>query len=141
MEENGVLNTKQDVENMFLIDYIVRNIDRHMKNFGIIRNVKTLKWERVTPIFDTGECMQCDKLTNEVDFHDGVCKFFTNTNKKFSDVIRYIDISKFDFSKLQHLPEEFKKLIEFQKYTDMTDERINKLCKGLEYRISTLFKK
>jgi len=52
-----------DIYNMFLVDYIVVNFDRHMKNFGVIRNVETLKWERVCPIFDTGECTEpcCNK--------------------------------------------------------------------------------
>ena len=46
---------------MFVVDYLTMNVDRHLKNFGIIRNVETLKWERVTPIFDTGQSMCCDE--------------------------------------------------------------------------------
>ena len=139
LEENGISNARVQVEDMFFVDYLVMNIDRHMKNFGIIRNVETLNWERTTPIFDTGECMECNKLTNEINFKDGKCKFFTNTNKDFSDLLKYIDISKYDFSKLNGLAEEFKeKLIEYKNYTDMSDERIQKLYDGLLYRINTI---
>lgn len=139
LEKNGIKNARQQVENMFLIDYIVMNIDRHMKNFGIIRNVETLKWERTTPIFDTGECLQCDKLTNEMNFNDGKCKFFSNTNKSISELLKYIDITRFDFSKIQDIPMIFKdKLIEYKKYTDMTDERIEKISNGLQERIDFL---
>ena len=139
LEENGISNARNQVEDMFFVDYLVMNIDRHMKNFGIIRNVETLNWECTTPIFDTGECMECNKLTNEINFKDGKCKFFTNTNKDFSDLLKYIDISKYDFSKLNGLAEEFKeKLIEYKNYTDMSDERIQKLYDGLLYRINTI---
>lgn len=30
------------------------NKDRHLGNFGVIRNLDTLKWESVCPVFDTG---------------------------------------------------------------------------------------
>ena len=89
LEGNGLSTARKQVEDMFFVDYLVMNIDRHMKNFGIIRNVETLNWERTTPIFDTGECMECNKLTNEINFKDGKCKFFTNTNKDFSDLLIY----------------------------------------------------
>ena len=56
------------MENLFILDYLMLNNDRHLKNFGIIRNVNTLKWEKVAPIFDTGESMQCDKYTDEINF-------------------------------------------------------------------------
>jgi hypothetical protein len=139
LETNGILDAREQLENMFLVDYIVMNIDRHMKNFGIIRNVENLKWQRVTPIFDTGECMECNKLLNEINFVDGKCKFFSNTNKNFSDLLKYINISRYNFSKLDGLPEEFKKkLIEYKEYTDMSEERIEKLYNGLQYRISSL---
>lgn len=139
LQENGIENAKEQLQDMFLIDYIVMNIDRHMKNFGIIRNVDTLKWEKTTPIFDTGECMECDKLLSEINFVDGKCKFFRNTNKNFSGLLDNIDISRYDFSKLEGLAEEFKdKLIEYKPYTDMPEERIEKLYDGLQYRISSI---
>lgn len=142
LEENGIKDAREKLEDMILIDYIVMNFDRHMKNFGIIRNVETLKWERVCPIFDTGECMECDKLLNEMNFFDGKCKFFKNTNKKFSDLLKYIDIFRYDFNKLDGLAEIFKdKLIQYKEYTDMSLERIDKVSSGLENRIERLKQK
>ena len=38
------------------------NTDRHLKNFGGIRNVNTLELVRTTPIFDSGEAMECEKI-------------------------------------------------------------------------------
>ena len=141
LEKNGIVNARKSVNDLFLIDYIVLNKDRHMRNFGVIRNVETLKWEKATPIFDTGECMECDKTLNNMNFYDGTGKFFYNTEKRFSDIIAYIDIKNYDFNKLKGLGESFKeKLLEYKLYTDMTDERIDKIIEGLEKRISFLEK-
>ena len=139
LELHNIPNARKNVENMFILDYIIMNIDRHMKNFGIIRNVETLEWVRTTPIFDNGESMQCNKLTNEINFVDGTGKFFTNTEKKYSDIIKSIDISNIDFSKLNGIVKEYKDMLKkYQQYTDASDERIEKLCKGLETRINNV---
>ncbi len=68
LEKNNILNAKEAVSNMFIVDYLMMNTDRHLKNFGVIRDVNTLKWLRVTPIFDTGQSMQCDKNTTSMNF-------------------------------------------------------------------------
>ena len=142
LEKNGIENARKSLQDMILIDYIVMNFDRHLKNHGIIRNVKTLKWEKVTPIFDTGESMQCDKLVNEMNFYDGKCKFFTNTNKNVSDLLKYIDLSNYNLKTLAEIPIMFKEQLEkYKNNKDMTDERIEKLYNGLSYRINSLINK
>ena len=141
LKENGITNARESLEDMFLIDYITLNFDRHMKNFGVIRNIENLNWEKLTPIFDTGECMECDKLDSEINFKDGKCKFFTNTNKNTKDLLKNINITRYDFSKLDDIPNEFKNTLKkYQKYTKMSNERIDILFNGLKYRISTLEK-
>lgn len=142
LETHHVPAARKNVESMFILDYIIMNFDRHMKNFGIIRNVNTLEWVRTTPIFDNGESMQCNKLTNEFNFIDGKGKFFTNTEKKYSEMLnKFQEIYSIDTNKLSKIVEEYRKVLEkYQPYTDATQERINKLCNGLELRISTLTK-
>lgn len=63
LEDNKVYEARKNVASMFLVDYLMLNSDRHLKNFGIIRNVNTLEWVSTTPIFDTGEAMECYKFT------------------------------------------------------------------------------
>lgn len=142
LEENKVPQARQNVENMFILDYLIMNIDRHMKNFGVIRNVETLKWVRTTPIFDNGESMQCDKLTNEMNFEKGKGKFFSDTSKDYEDMLKSIkDRKRLDLSKLDGLVQEYQEVLgKYQPYTDMTQERINKLCKGLDLRICKMKK-
>ena len=125
---------------MFIIDYLVMNEDRHLRNFGAIKNVITGQYEKLTPIFDTGQAMQCNQLTNTMNFYDGQGKFFYNTSKKFSSYLSYIkDISRIDLSKLDGLTYEYEKMLKkYQNDMDMTDQRIEKLVHGLNIRISEL---
>ncbi len=42
---------------MFILDYLILNEDRHLNNFGIIRNVNNLNWIDIAPIFDNGQSL------------------------------------------------------------------------------------
>ena len=50
---------KKALAKMFLCDYLIANYDRHLRNFGAIRNVETLEYTRVAPIFDSGAALWC----------------------------------------------------------------------------------
>lgn len=141
LEQHNVPDARKNVASMFLVDYILMNTDRHMKNFGVIRNVNTLKWERCTPIFDTGQSMQCDRIVANMNFVTGTGKFFSNTNKKYDDILKTVlpDVGKIDVSLLDGLADAYEKLLkEYQNKTDMSDNRIAALYQGLKYRINKL---
>ena len=142
LEKNNVPEARKNVENMFILDYLIMNIDRHLKNFGVIRNVNTLKWKSVTPIFDNGESMQSEKITNNIDFYNGTGKFFSNTNKDYEDILKCVkDIKRIDIKALDGIVDEYKKtLVKYKIYIDSSEERIEKLCEGLKIRIELLRK-
>ncbi len=39
---------------MIVLDYIIANEDRHLNNFGLLRNAETLEWYGFAPIYDSG---------------------------------------------------------------------------------------
>ena len=126
---------------MFILDYLMLNTDRHLKNFGVIRNVNTLEWVRTTPIFDTGQSMECDKYLDEMNFSSGTEKFFTNTNKNYEDILKVIgkDIVNIDIHKLDGLCDEYRSLLEkYKDKLDISSKRIEKLVSGLQKRIIKL---
>ena len=45
---------------MLQFDYLINNTDRHFGNFGFIRNVNTLEFQGVAPIFDNGNSLWFD---------------------------------------------------------------------------------
>ena len=65
-EEHGVEDIRREFDSMIMIDYLLRNTDRHWSNFGLIRNADTLKFERAVPLFDFGNSLfhDCDVDTS-----------------------------------------------------------------------------
>lgn len=141
LEKHNVPNARKNAEDMFILDYLMLNTDRHLKNFGVIRNVNTLEWVRTTPIFDTGQSMECDKYLDEINFSYGTGKFFTNTNKNYEDILKVIgkNIVNIDIKRLDGLCDEYHSLLEkYKDKLDMSDKRIEKLVNGLQERIRRL---
>lgn len=139
LEDKLIYNARESVENMFVLDYIMLNEDRHLNNFGIIRNVETLKWVGVAPIFDTGQSLNILDYNDEEVIINGDGRFFYKVDK-FDTMFEYIqDLKRFDMSKLDGLCEEFDDLLhKYQDITRMTDRRINKICTLLSSRINKL---
>ena len=142
LEKNGVNNAKEEIENMFILDYIMLNEDRHLNNFGIIRNVENLSWIGTAPIFDTGQSLNILDYNDEEVIINGDGRFFYNMDKFDAIIEKIQNIKRFDLSKLDGVCEEFDNLLhKYQHITKMTDRRINKICTLLFSRINKLKKK
>ncbi|MBQ4584402.1 MAG: hypothetical protein IJA94_05900 [Bacilli bacterium] len=139
LENNGIVNAREEIENMFILDFIMLNEDRHLNNFGIIRNVENLEWIKTAPIFDTGQSLNILDYNDEELIINGDGRFFYDVDK-FDAIIGCIqDIKRFDLTKLDGLCEEFENLLhKYQNVTKMTDRRINKICTLLSNRINKL---
>ena len=142
LEKKGIKDARSSLENMFILDYIMLNEDRHLNNFGIIRNVETLDWIGTAPIFDTGESLNIIDYSDEEVIINGEGRFFYNINN-FDNILDCIkDLKKYDLNKLDGICEEFDDLLhKYQPITKMTDRRINKICTLLFSRINNLKKK
>ena len=131
LESEGIEDARIKMENMFILDYLMLNEDRHLNNFGIIRNVNTLKWVDVAPIFDSGQSLNIQ--------YDGEYKFFHEI-KSFNEIIQVVqDLNHIDIDKLQDLPAWFDDLLhQYQHLTLYSDQRIHKLCVLLNRQIHNL---
>ena len=60
--EHGLseLEVRSFLEYQILTDFVLTNTDRHLNNFGVLRNSRTLKFVRMAPIFDSGNSMFWD---------------------------------------------------------------------------------
>lgn len=65
-EKLGVMNFVQDLDKMLVLDYIIANEDRHLNNFGLLRNAETLEWLGFAPIYDSGSSLGYDKLASQI---------------------------------------------------------------------------
>ena len=49
--------TRPFLEYQIMADFVLTNTDRHLNNFGVLRDSKTLKFISMAPIFDSGNSM------------------------------------------------------------------------------------
>lgn len=139
LKENGIDNVREKMENMYILDFLIMNEDRHLNNFGIIRNVNTLKWLDVCPIFDNGQSLNIVSYDDDVIITEGNGRLFYET-KPFDRIITIVkNIKRIDIDKLDGLVEWFNELLhKYQSITHMSDNRINKLCIILNRQINKL---
>ena len=139
LESHGIKNVKEKLEDMFILDYIMMNEDRHLNNFGIIRNVNTLKWIDLAPIFDNGQSLNILDYNEEEIILNGQGRFFYNI-MDFDDILKKIsNLKRYKLENLNGITEYFANLLyKYQNITKMTDRRIDKICLLLNSRINKL---
>lgn len=139
LEQNGIKNAREKIENMHILDFLMMNEDRHLNNFGIIRDVNTLEWLDVAPIFDNGESLKMTIYNSDEISINGEGRLFYNI-VTFDDIIKVVkDIKRIDISKLDGVVEEYDELLhKYQNITGITEDRINKLCILLNRQIKKL---
>ena len=131
----NIPNANLLVDKMLICDFILANKDRHFNNFGVIRNVETLEFEKVAPIFDNG----CSLWFDENDMYVGeffLTKPFEEYEKKQVSLVK--NISWLDISKLDGFAEEVKEILSSNKL--LSNERIEKVIKQIKSRIEYVSK-
>lgn len=139
LEEEKIENVREKLENMYILDFLIMNEDRHLNNFGIIRDVNTLKWLDVAPIFDNGQSLNLPYYNDDEVIVSGEGRLFYNV-EKFDNIISVVeDFKRLDISKLDGIVEEFSELLhKYQNITNMSDKRIDILCVLLNRQIVKL---
>ena len=139
LESNGIIDARVKLENMYILDFLIINEDRHLNNFGIIRDVNTLKWLDVAPIFDNGESLRMQYFDEE-ELHLAYEGRLFYEVKSFDEIIKVVrDLKRLDISKLDGVVEWYDELLhKYQEYTKFSDLRINRLCVILNRQISKL---
>lgn len=98
-EELGVIKIQQSIDRMLVLDYLIANEDRHLNNFGLLRNAETLEWLGFAPIYDSGSCLGYDKVASQIlARRDIVCKPFKKQHEEQLKLVTAFDW--IDFSKL-----------------------------------------
>lgn len=142
LRSKGLENIEESIAKMFILDYIIANTDRHLGNFGVIRNVETLEWEKVAPIFDCGQALLSQKKVYEMNFDNVMGSFFNEKDIDFEVILQNIlgnTNFEIDFERLNAISDKWRELlISYQRVSDMSIERINMTCNGLKKRIEKL---
>lgn len=141
LERHSIKDARIKMENMYILDFLIMNEDRHLNNFGIIRDVNTLEWLDVAPIFDNGQSLNIEYYDEEELHISNEGRLFYEV-KPFDEIIKVVkDLKRLDLTKLDGLVEWFDELLhKYQHITGFSDTRINRLCIILNRQINKLKK-
>lgn len=115
---------------MIVCDYIIANYDRHYRNFGAIRNVDTLEWIGIAPIFDSGSCLWATQPTTAIGsiYKSKPFKPYPDEQLELVD-----DLSWLDASKLEGFEKEVEEILKINPLMDET--RIQEIVQQINLRI------
>ena len=134
----GIKDVVSFLDRMIVLDYIIANEDRHLNNFGALRNAQSLEWIGMAPVFDSGSSLGYDKLAAQIRADkDVICKPFKKHHKvqlKLVSSFEWIDFGRLSDVK-EFIIENFSKK-EMADYMDKT--RIDAIAETVQKRISYL---
>lgn len=135
-KERGISDIQHTINQMLTLDFIIVNEDRHLNNFGLIRNAETLEYLCAAPVYDSGTSMWFGTSTQSI--KAGAREIDAKPFKtKHSDQIKLVtDFDWLDMDKLKGIDDEFFEILKTS--GQMDDERKDVLCRMLNARIDIL---
>ncbi len=124
---------KETLDVMLTVDYLICNSDRHYGNFGFIRDVNTLQFTGVAPIYDNGTSLWNKDAQVGKSFE---AKAFCNNHDDNVKLITNWDL--IDLSKLQDVDELVESVLIFDDY--LSPKRIGDVAKAVKEQLKKLQK-
>lgn len=130
----GIPNIVPFLDRMIVVDYLLANEDRHLNNFGAIRDAQTLQWLGMAPIYDSGSSLGYDRLPAQMRTEKDVpCKPFKNHHNEQLKLVT--DWSWIDFDALADMRTVVETVLTVPGAADYMDAvRIRAISEGLERR-------
>lgn len=122
----------KSLDDLLTVDYIMGNTDRHLRNFGLIRNADDLSIHSAAPIFDTGAALGHNLLSSDIaKLNDIDAKPFGKTHDEQIRLIK--EPERYDISKLYTIQNDVKEILCTGNY--LPNERISAVLGLIENRI------
>lgn len=137
-EALGIKGAVPFLDRMIVMDYIIANEDRHLNNFGVLRDAETLKWIGFAPIYDSGSSLGYDKMPAQMRSEkEVVCKPFKNHHAEQLKLVS--DFSWIDFDCLSDIKELIESVLTADGAEEYMDEiRIRAIIGAAQRRIEQL---
>ncbi|MDE6103346.1 MAG: excisionase [Oscillospiraceae bacterium] len=128
----------KSLDEMLTLDYIIANQDRHMGNFGALRNADTLEYIGFAPIFDCGTSLRYDTPAVYIEADINVeSQPFESYHDEQIKLVKCPE--RFDLTVLDNVTEKIKELFKDERASAYVDEsRCRKIIEVLEHRIKKL---
>lgn len=137
-EALGVKNACCYLDRMIVLDYIIANEDRHLNNFGLLRNPETLEWYGFAPIYDSGSSLGYDKIAGQIRGGRGVeCKPFKKQHEEQLKLVS--DFSWIPFEKLDDMETLITNTMAVEEAKEYLDHnRVKAIVEVVQKRIQNL---
>ena len=135
-EELGLPNVSRSLDQMIVLDYLIANEDRHLNNFGLLRDPDTLDYLGPAPLYDSGSSLGYNKLTPQIlSGKDINCKPFKRTHQ---DQLRLVtSFDWLDLSKLDGVDQDIREV--FTGAEEFIDkERVEAIVASVNQRVQLL---
>lgn len=134
----GIQDVVPFLDRMIVLDYLILNEDRHLNNFGALRNAETLEWLGMAPIYDSGSSLGYDKTVPFMkDREEIVCKPFKRHHDEQLMLVSSFDW--IDFSALADIRQIITDVLSDEQAADYMDtQRIHTICDLAEQRVRNL---
>ncbi|MCL2088660.1 MAG: excisionase [Oscillospiraceae bacterium] len=131
--ELKIPNAQEDFDKMLTLDYLIANKDRHMSNFGAVRNAQTLEWTGLAPVYDSGTSLWHNKL--DIDPKTAPCsKPFLGTHEEQIKSVK--DFSWFDPSLLSGIRDDFYNILSLSPH--INEQRIHSIWNAFKTRVDMI---
>ena len=136
----GIQNIEISLDQMLILDYIIANEDRHLNNFGLLRNPETLEWLGMAPIFDSGSSLGYDKIASRIHAErDILCKPFKKHHAEQLKLVSSFEWINFDA--LAGVGDMIRKIFSEKQAQDFVSaDRCEAIVASVEERIRSLYK-
>ena len=134
----GIKGTVSALDQMITVDYIIANEDRHLNNFGAIRDAGTLEWVGIVPIFDSGSSLGYELEAAQIRGRAAVeCKPFKKHHREQLKLVTSFDW--LDFSKLEGIGDEIAEIFSGERTSAFIDSaRISAITAAVGDRIENV---
>lgn len=132
----GISGVVHFLDQMLTLDYLIANEDRHLNNFGLIRNSESLEYIEMAPIFDNGTSMWFASPDRMIRPASPLLpsKPFKTTHDEQVKLVSSFDW--LDLSALNGIDEEFREILRGSEY--ISEIRCGILCAALAERTDLL---
>ena len=139
-EALGIRGAVSFLDRMIVLDYIIANEDRHLNNFGVLRDAGTLQWLGFAPIYDSGSSLGYDKMPMQIRAEkEVICKPFKNHHTEQLKLVS--DFGWIDFDRLDDTEALIESVLTIEYAEEYIDaSRIQAITGAVRRRIENLFK-
>lgn len=140
--EHGLdeFEARSHMEYMILSDFMITNTDRHMNNFGVLRDSHSLRFVGMAPIFDSGNSMFWSNATWEIPAVKEEFKNIevTSLRGKENDMLKYVVDRNIVSVGRAPLRAELENIYAMDINASVMEEKYKKILDAYEMKLSLL---